>query len=122
MLWGISPELFVFSSPRHLRFLNCTGGAKTPSDSIREVSVIKALRAAGFDAEMFEERGGVYDWSKAGGELSVCVFGCFVFSFCVVFPAFLLLLVFVSVEFRSHPFLFVCFCFGGIQQPSGASQ
>eukprot|EP00437_Effrenium_voratum_P009184 CAMPEP_0181428090 /NCGR_PEP_ID=MMETSP1110-20121109/16502_1 /TAXON_ID=174948 /ORGANISM="Symbiodinium sp., Strain CCMP421" /LENGTH=592 /DNA_ID=CAMNT_0023551311 /DNA_START=69 /DNA_END=1847 /DNA_ORIENTATION=- len=49
----------------HLRFLNCTGGAKTPSDSIREVSVIKALRAAGFDAEMFEERGGVYDWSKA---------------------------------------------------------
>merc|ERR1712135_172071 len=36
-----------------LRFLNCTGGAKTPSESIRDVSVARALQQAGFDARMF---------------------------------------------------------------------
>jgi len=47
-----------------LRFLNCTGGKKTPSRSIRDVSVQKALQEAGFDGDMFVKRGGVYDWSK----------------------------------------------------------
>ncbi|CAK0879872.1 unnamed protein product [Prorocentrum cordatum] len=48
-----------------LRFLNCTGGAKAPSRSLREVSVRCALREAGFDRKMFVERGGVYAWSRA---------------------------------------------------------
>jgi len=47
-----------------LRFLNCTGGAKTPSESIRDVSVARALQQAGFDARMFVERGGVYSWRR----------------------------------------------------------
>jgi radical S-adenosyl methionine domain-containing protein 2 len=47
-----------------LRFLNCTGGAKIPSRSIREVSVPSALKEAGFDAEMFVKRGGIYNWSR----------------------------------------------------------
>jgi len=47
-----------------LRFLNCTGGAKTPSESIRDVSVARALQQAGFDARMFVERGGIYTWRR----------------------------------------------------------
>lgn len=47
-----------------LRFLNCTGGKKTPSRSIRDVSVNRALQEAGFDEEMFLKRGGIYDWSR----------------------------------------------------------
>jgi radical S-adenosyl methionine domain-containing protein 2 len=47
-----------------LRFLNCTGGAKKPSRSLLEVSLQTALSEAGFDEKMFQERGGVYDWSK----------------------------------------------------------
>jgi radical S-adenosyl methionine domain-containing protein 2 len=47
-----------------LRFLNCTGGKKTPSRSIRNVSVNVALQEAGFDGEMFVKRGGIYDWSR----------------------------------------------------------
>jgi len=49
----------------NLCFLNCTAGAKTPSQSLLDVPVISALREAGFDAEMFVERGGLYDWTKA---------------------------------------------------------
>eukprot|EP00913_Durusdinium_trenchii_P023038 g21632.t1 len=47
-----------------LCFLNCTSGGKKPSASIRDVEVEVALRQAGFDAEMFVKRGGVYDWTK----------------------------------------------------------
>lgn len=47
-----------------LRFLNCTGGKKTPSRSIRDVSVNRAMQEAGFDEEMFLKRGGIYDWSR----------------------------------------------------------
>ena len=43
-------------------FLNCTGGAKRPSPSIRKVSVSTALAEAGFDEEEFVKRGGIYDW------------------------------------------------------------
>jgi len=47
-----------------LCFLNCTNGAKEPSDSILKVPVSEALRQAGFDEEMFVQRGGIYDWTK----------------------------------------------------------
>jgi len=47
-----------------LRFLNCTGGAKIPSRSIRDVSVTCALQEAGFDSQMFVKRGGIYNWSR----------------------------------------------------------
>jgi radical S-adenosyl methionine domain-containing protein 2 len=47
-----------------LRFLNCTSGAKKPSESIREVPVGQALQEAGFDTRTFIERGGVYTWRK----------------------------------------------------------
>ena len=48
----------------YLCFLNCTTGGKVPSPSIREVSVARALREAGFDLRMFVERHGEYEWSK----------------------------------------------------------
>lgn len=48
----------------YLCFLNCTGGAKTPSRSIRDVTVRCALKEAGFDSAMFEKRGGRYEWSR----------------------------------------------------------
>jgi radical S-adenosyl methionine domain-containing protein 2 len=47
-----------------MRFLNCTGHAKQPSDSILEVGVVKALSQSGFDEEMFKDRGGIYDWRR----------------------------------------------------------
>ncbi|CAE7312186.1 Rsad2 [Symbiodinium microadriaticum] len=47
-----------------MRFLNCTGGAKTPTASLRDVPVISALKGAGFDSKMFLTRGGVYDWTR----------------------------------------------------------
>ena len=47
-------------------FLNCTGGAKRPSPSIRKVSVSTALAEAGFDEEEFVKRGGIYDWELKG--------------------------------------------------------
>lgn len=47
-----------------LRFLNCTGGRKTPGPTLREVSVQEALQAAGFDSGMFVKRGGIYNWSR----------------------------------------------------------
>ncbi|CAE7235272.1 Rsad2 [Symbiodinium sp. CCMP2592] len=47
-----------------MRFLNCTGGAKTPTASLRDVPVISALKGAGFDSKMFHTRGGVYDWTR----------------------------------------------------------
>jgi radical S-adenosyl methionine domain-containing protein 2 len=54
-----------------LRFLNCTGGRKTPGRSIRDVSVERALQEAGFDGEMFVHRGGIYDWSRRGDPQAV---------------------------------------------------
>mmetsp|Transcript_32596 Transcript_32596/g.77322 ORF Transcript_32596/g.77322 Transcript_32596/m.77322 type:complete len:352 (-) Transcript_32596:214-1269(-) len=47
-----------------LRFLNCESGEKLPSESILDVGVQKALEYSGFDARMFLERGGVYDWNR----------------------------------------------------------
>jgi len=54
-----------------LRFLNCTDGGKVPSESLRYVSVARALQQAGFDDEMFEKRGGVYNWSRSVQEPKV---------------------------------------------------
>ncbi|CAK9029010.1 Radical S-adenosyl methionine domain-containing protein 2 (Inflammatory response gene 6 protein) (Viperin) (Virus inhibitory protein [Durusdinium trenchii] len=48
----------------YLRFLNCTSGAKVPGPSIRDVAVVSALRTAGFDENMFQQRLGEYEWSK----------------------------------------------------------
>ncbi len=47
-----------------LRFLNCSGGKKEPSESIMDVGVEKALEQSGFNQEMFEKRGGVFNWKK----------------------------------------------------------
>jgi len=47
-----------------LRFLDCSGGGKVPSESILKVGVEKALSQAGFDHEMFQKRGGVYEWER----------------------------------------------------------
>ena len=47
-----------------MRFLDCSGGGKVPSESILKVGVWKALEQAGFDVEKFNERGGVYDWKR----------------------------------------------------------
>lgn len=47
-----------------LRFLDCSGGGKVPSASILDVGVYNALECSGFDQTMFNERGGVYDWTR----------------------------------------------------------
>uniref|UniRef100_A0A8D8S7P0 S-adenosylmethionine-dependent nucleotide dehydratase RSAD2 n=1 Tax=Cacopsylla melanoneura TaxID=428564 RepID=A0A8D8S7P0_9HEMI len=49
----------------YMRFLNCQGDSKDPSNSILDVGVQNALKFAGFDEVAFLERGGVYKWSKA---------------------------------------------------------
>jgi radical S-adenosyl methionine domain-containing protein 2 len=48
----------------YMRFLDCSGGSKTPSKSILEVGVEEALKASGFNEDLFHQRGGVYDWSR----------------------------------------------------------
>lgn len=48
-----------------MRFLDCTRGRKDPSLSILDVGVASAIRASGFDEQMFRKRGGVYQWSKS---------------------------------------------------------
>ena len=45
-------------------FLDCSGGGKVPSESILKVGVLPALAQAGFDAEMFYKRGGIFDWKR----------------------------------------------------------
>ncbi len=47
-----------------LRFLDCSGGGKVPSESILQVGVERALQQSGFDLQMFEKRGGVYNWTR----------------------------------------------------------
>jgi radical S-adenosyl methionine domain-containing protein 2 len=47
-----------------MRFLNCTGNKKEPSESILDVGVDRALKQSGFDSKMFQNRGGVYDWTN----------------------------------------------------------
>lgn len=47
-----------------LRFLDCSENGKIPSQSILEVGVERALSQAGFDHEMFQQRGGVFDWTR----------------------------------------------------------
>ena len=47
-----------------MRFLDCSTGGKIPSESILKVGVAKALQQAGFDHQMFEQRGGIYDWER----------------------------------------------------------
>ena len=46
-----------------MRFLNCRDGGKNPTQSILEVGVEEALENSGFDPVLFQERGGIYDWS-----------------------------------------------------------
>ncbi|RIA87181.1 radical s-adenosyl methionine domain-containing protein 2 [Glomus cerebriforme] len=48
----------------YLRFLNCTNNDKTPSESLLDVPVEKALMQAGWDQEAFIGRSGIYDWSR----------------------------------------------------------
>ncbi|KAL7457361.1 hypothetical protein ACHAWC_008870 [Mediolabrus comicus] len=47
-----------------LRFLDCSKNGKVPSQSILEVGVEKALSQAGFDDEMFQKRGGIFEWTR----------------------------------------------------------
>jgi len=47
-----------------LRFLDCSGNGKVPSQSILEVGVERALSQAGFDHDMFRQRGGLYEWTR----------------------------------------------------------
>ena len=55
-----------------LRFLDCSGNGKIPSQSILEVGVDRALSQAGFDDEMFEKRGGIFEWTRTrdGGNMN----------------------------------------------------
>ena len=48
----------------YMRFLDNTGGSKTPSLSLLDVGVEAAMDMAGFDQAMFLKRGGKYKWSK----------------------------------------------------------
>lgn len=50
----------------YMRFLN--KGVKEPTKSILEVGVDEALKGVYWDEEGFQERGGVYEWSKAEEE------------------------------------------------------
>lgn len=52
-----------------MRFLDCSSGGKIPSESILKVGVGKALKQAGFDYEMFEKRGGIYQWEREKTEM-----------------------------------------------------
>jgi len=56
----------------YMRFLNCTTNGKLPSESILKVGVEQALQQSGWDNEMFEARGGVYDWSKQSTNTDAC--------------------------------------------------
>jgi radical S-adenosyl methionine domain-containing protein 2 len=47
-----------------LRFLDCSGGGKVPSESILKVGVDRALQQSGFDHDMFDQRGGIFDWTR----------------------------------------------------------
>jgi radical S-adenosyl methionine domain-containing protein 2 len=47
-----------------LCFLDCSNGGKVPSESILKVGVERALMQSGFDAAMFEQRGGLYEWRR----------------------------------------------------------
>jgi len=47
-----------------LRFLDCTGGSKTPSESILDVGVEAAFAKSGFNMDLFLKRGGKYEWRK----------------------------------------------------------
>jgi radical S-adenosyl methionine domain-containing protein 2 len=47
-----------------MRFLNCENGKKEPTASILDVGVADALRCSGFCQETFEERGGIYEWTR----------------------------------------------------------
>ncbi|KAL7524084.1 hypothetical protein ACHAXR_000427 [Thalassiosira sp. AJA248-18] len=47
-----------------LRFLDCSENGKVPSQSILEVGVERALSQAGFDEDMFHQRGGIYEWNR----------------------------------------------------------
>ena len=50
----------------YMRFLN-RGGGVPHTKSILEVGVKEALREVNWDEEGFEERGGLYDWSRSDG-------------------------------------------------------
>lgn len=56
-----------------LCFLDCSDGGKVPGASILEVGVEAALDQAGFDLEMFHERGGLFDWNRdRSGDYHLC--------------------------------------------------
>lgn len=59
-LWIHTETLNHFRS----RFLNCTDGKKIPGESILKVDVDDALREAGWQREVFVQRGGVYEWER----------------------------------------------------------
>ena len=50
-----------------LRFLDCSENGKIPSQSILEVGVERALSQAGFDDDMFQKRGGIFEWTRDRG-------------------------------------------------------
>ncbi|KAF8202260.1 hypothetical protein BJ912DRAFT_944266 [Pholiota molesta] len=52
-----------------MRFLNCETGGKVPGQSLLKAGVQNALKDAGWDKKAFEDRGGIFDWSRARGDL-----------------------------------------------------
>jgi len=50
--------------------LNCHGGKKVPGESILKVGVDAALAKAGWETEVFIERGGVFPWERQRENLS----------------------------------------------------
>lgn len=48
----------------YMRFLDCSGGRKTPGASILDVGVREAVAQCGFESVTFEDRGGVYEWKR----------------------------------------------------------
>ncbi len=47
-----------------LRFLDCSQGKKIPSQSILDVGVEEAFKQSGFNKDLFDARGGNFDWKK----------------------------------------------------------
>ena len=54
----------------YMRFLDNTGGSKTPSLSLLDVGMEAAMDMAGFDQDMFLKRGGKYKCSKQANSLA----------------------------------------------------
>lgn len=46
------------------RFLDCSWNGKIPSQPMLEVGLDRALSQAGFGHKMFQDRGGIFEWTR----------------------------------------------------------